>query len=196
MIHPTAEVEAGAQVGEGTRIWHHAHVRAGAVIGANCILGYGVYVDAGVRIGDNCKLQNRASVYHGVTIEDGVFVGPHVAFTNDKHPRAVRPDGSLATDDDWTVSPVLVRSGASIGAGALILPGVTLGRWSMAGAGSVVTRDVPDHGLVTGNPARLTGYACKCGHTLRPEGEAWRCPRCGETYKLPPVPDAKTEAPR
>jgi acetyltransferase-like isoleucine patch superfamily enzyme len=185
MIHPTAEVEPGAEVGAGTRIWHHCHVRAGAIIGEGCILGYGVYVDAGVRIGNNCKLQNRVSVYHGVTIEDGVFVGPHATLTNDKHPRAVRPDGSLSTDDDWTVSPSFVRSGASIGAAAVILPGVTVGRWAMVGAGAVVTRDVPDHALVTGNPARLAGWVCECGHTLRPEGEAWRCPNCGGFHELP-----------
>ncbi len=188
MIHPTAEVEEGAHIGEGTRIWHHAHVRSGASIGANCILGFGVYVDAGVHIGDNCKLQNRVSVYHGVTIEDGVFVGPHVAFTNDKHPRAIRADGSLSTDDDWTVSPTLVRSGASIGAAAVILPGVTLGRWCLVGAGAVVSRDVPDHGLVTGNPARLTGYACKCGHTLHPKGPAWHCDNCSQCSDLPSLP--------
>jgi len=193
MIHPTAEVEEGAHIGDGTRIWHHAHVRSGASIGANCILGYGVYVDAGVHIGDNCKLQNRVSVYHGVTIEDGVFVGPHVAFTNDKHPRAIRADGSLSTDDDWTVSPTLVRAGASIGAGAVILPGVTLGRWCLVGAGAVVSRDVPDHGLVTGNPARLAGYACKCGHTLQPKGKAWVCGNCAATYDLPSLPPPRGE---
>jgi acetyltransferase-like isoleucine patch superfamily enzyme len=190
MIHPTAEVEEGAQVGEGTRIWHHAHVRTGAVIGKNCILGYGVYVDAGVHIGDNCKLQNRVSVYHGVTMEDGVFVGPHVAFTNDKHPRAVTPDGRLAADDDWAVSPILVRSGASIGASAVILPGVTLGSWCLVGAGAVVSHDVPDHGIVVGNPARLTGYACRCGHTLQGEGGRWQCPNCNETYELPSLSEA------
>ena len=189
MIHPTAEVEPGANVGQGTRIWHHCHVRAGATIGEDCVLGYGVYVDAGVRIGSNCKLQNRVSVYHGVTIEDGVFVGPHAAFTNDKHPRAIRPDGTLSSDDDWTVSPILVREGASIGAGAVILPGVTVGRWAMVGAGAVVTRDVPDHALVTGNPARPAGYVCRCGHTLDPEGEAWRCPNCRELYDLPVLSD-------
>lgn len=192
MIHRTAEVESGAQVGADTRIWHHCHVRGGAVIGDGCILGYGVFVDAGVIIGDNVKLQNRVSVYHGVTIEDGVFVGPHVAFTNDKHPRAVRPDGALASDDDWTVSPILVREGASIGAAAVVLPGVTVGRWAMVGAGAVVTRDVPDHGLVLGNPARLAGYACRCGRNLEVRGEAWACPSCGERYDLPPLPERTT----
>jgi len=185
VIHPTAEVEAGAEIGAGTRIWHHAHVRAGARIGSDCVLGYGVYVDAGVQIGDRVKLQNRVSVYRGVTIEDGVFVGPHAAFTNDKLPRAVRPDGDPMTDDDWTVVPTLVKEGASIGAGSVVLPGVTIGRWAMVGAGAVVTRSVPDHGLVMGNPARLAGYACRCGRRLAPAGEAWRCRACGESYVLP-----------
>ncbi len=189
MIHPTAEVEDGAQVGAGTRIWHHAHVRAGAVIGAECNLGYGVYVDAGVVIGNRCKLQNRVSVYHGVTIEDGVFVGPHVAFANDKTPRAVTPEGAVSEDGDWSVLPTLVREGASIGAGAVILPGITIGRWAMVAAGAVVSRDVPDHGLVTGNPARLTGYACACGRTLAPRGETLYCAHCDRTYDLPPLPE-------
>ena len=185
MIHPTADIEPGAQVGETTRIWHHCHVRTGAVIGENCNLGYGVYVDAGVHIGDNCKLQNRVSVYHGVMIEDGVFVGPHATFTNDKLPRAIRPDGTLRTEADWTVSPTHVMSGASIGAGAVILPGVTIGWWAMVGAGAVVTRDVPDHGLVTGNPAYLTGYVCQCGHPLQDIGDFWRCTQCGREHSLP-----------
>lgn len=187
MIHPTAEVEPDALVGEGTRIWHHAHIRAGAVIGSQCNLGYGVYVDAGVVIGDRVKLQNRVSVYQGVTIEDGVFVGPHVAFTNDKHPRAVRPDGAPAGEADWTVLPTLVRQGASIGAGAVILPGLTIGRWAMVAAGAVVSRDVPDHGLVAGNPARLVGYACSCGRTLMQRGETLYCAHCDRTYDFPPV---------
>jgi acetyltransferase-like isoleucine patch superfamily enzyme len=187
MIHPTAEVEPGAKIGPGSRIWHHCHVRSGASIGANCILGYGVYVDVGVTIGDACKLQNRVSVYHGVTIEDGVFVGPHVAFTNDKRPRAIRADGAPSMDDDWTVSPTLVRHGASIGAGAVILPGITIGEWAMVGAGAVVTRDVPDHGLVTGNPARQTGYVCRCGQGIQSSSGSWICARCGLTYNLPPI---------
>jgi UDP-2-acetamido-3-amino-2,3-dideoxy-glucuronate N-acetyltransferase len=191
MIHPSAEVEPGASIGEGTRIWHHCHVRRGAVIGKNCVLGYGVFVDAGVQIGDNVKLQNRVSVYHGVTIEDGVFVGPHVAFTNDKHPRAVLPDGTPVTDADWAVAPILVERGASIGAGAVVLPGVTVGAWAMVGAGAVVTRDVPGHGLVLGNPARLSGYVCRCGLSLEARGEAWSCPGCQETYQLPSLPEVR-----
>ena len=185
MIHPTAEVETGATIAESARVWHHCHIRTGASVGENCILGMGVYIDAGVTIGSNCKLQNRVSVYHGVTIEDGVFVGPHATFTNDKFPRAIRPDGVLTVEGDWTVSPIHVHSGASIGAGAVILPGVTIGWWAMVGAGAVVTRDVPDHGLVTGNPAYLTGYVCQCGNPLQIEGVVWRCPVCGREHDLP-----------
>ena len=185
MIHPSAEVEPGAQVAESARIWHHCHIRAGAVVGDGCILGLGVYVDTGVTIGANCKLQNRVSVYHGVTIEDGVFVGPHATFTNDRLPRAIRPDGGLSVEGDWTVEPTHVMTGASIGAGAVILPGVTIGWWAMIGAGAVVTRDVPDHGLVTGNPAYLTGYVCQCGHPLADAGGFWRCTNCGREHDLP-----------
>lgn len=187
MIHPTAEVEVGAVIGEGTRIWHHCHVRTGATIGAECSLGYGVYVDAGVSIGNRCKLQNRVSVYRGVTIQDGVFVGPHVSFTNDKHPRAVTPEAQPIADGDWTTLPTLVQEGASIGAGAVILPGLTIGRWAMVAAGAVVSRDVPDHGLVAGNPARLTGYVCSCGRTLVQHGESLYCAHCDRTYDFPPL---------
>ena len=185
MIHPTADVEPGAQVAESARIWHNCHVREGAVVDEGCILGFGVYVDAGVKIGKNCKLQNRVSVYRGVTIEDGVFVGPHATFTNDRLPRAIHPEGELRLDGDWVNEPTHVHSGASIGAGAVILPGVTIGWWAMIGAGAVVTRDVPDHGLVTGNPAYLNGYVCQCGHPLEMVGPLWRCPECGREHDLP-----------
>ena len=184
-IHPTAEVSPKATLGSGTRVWHQAQVREGAVLGRNCILGKGVYVDFGVQIGDNVKIQNRASVYHGVTLESGVFVGPHVIFTNDKSPRAINPDGSLKSDDDWELGRILVKQGASLGAGSIIVTGVTIGRFAMIGAGSVVTRDVPDYGLVYGNPARLMGYACPCGGRLaRGEDGAWSCPNCGRTIEL------------
>ena len=182
-VHPTAEVSPEASVGAGTSIWNQAQVREGARIGAGCIIGKNVYVDAGVVIGDRVKIQNNVSVFHGVTIEDGVFVGPHVCFTNDRMPRAINPDGSLKTDDDWEVSPILVRHGAALGANSTILPGVTIGRWAMVGAGSVVTRDVADGELVAGNPARRLGSACRCGQPVRddPDGTPFRgpCPRCG-----------------
>ncbi len=194
--HPTADVSAQATIGDGTRIWHHCHVREGAVIGANCILGKGVYIDIGVHIGSNVKIQNGVSVYHGVTIEDGVFCGPHCTFTNNLQPRAITPDGRLRGNDDWTVSETLVRSGASIGAHATIVCGLTIGRWAMVGAGAVVTHDVPDYGLVFGNPARLHGFVCPCGqklvpapeeHPQRVQGTAMVCPGCAATVVIPAI---------
>jgi acetyltransferase-like isoleucine patch superfamily enzyme len=188
VIHPTAEIERGAIVGANTRIWHFAHVRAGAVIGSDCNLGHSVFVDAGVIIGSNVKVQNRVSLYRGVTLEDGVFVGPHVSFTNDRYPRAISPDGQVISDEDWTPETTLVRYGASIGAGCMVLSGVTIGRWALIGAGTVITADVPDYGLVAGNPARLAGYVCRCGHRLDFRGVDWLCPVCRDHYDLPPAP--------
>ena len=191
-IHPTADVAPDAEIGDGTSIWNQSQVRERARIGAGCIIGKNVYVDVEVVIGSNVKIQNNASVYHGVTIEDGVFVGPHVCFTNDRVPRAVNPDGSLKLDDDWEVVPILVRRGAAIGANSTILPGVTIGRWAMVGAGSVVTRSVDDHALVVGNPAHRLGSVCICGEPLRDgaDGEPYRgsCPACGRPF--PPTEEA------
>lgn len=182
-IHPTADVSPDAVIGEGTVIWHQAQVREGAILGRNCIVGKGVYVDFGVKIGNNVKIQNYASIYHGVEIEDGVFVGPHVCFTNDNLPRAVNPDGRLKGSEDWELGRVLVKHGASLGANATILPKVVIGKWAMVGAGAVVTRDIPDHGLVIGNPARLVGFVCACGGRLRAGEESGNvmlacCVRC------------------
>lgn len=190
-IHPTAEVSPEAKVGAGTSIWHHAQIREGACVGTNCVIGKGVYIDFGVRIGNRVKIQNYVSIYHGVTIQDGVFIGPHVCFTNDKYPRAVNPDGSLKGSGDWVVSETHVLEGAAIGANSVIVCGVTIGRWAMVGAGSVVTRDVPDYGLVWGTPARLQGFVCPCGERLREtglvrEGNVWmRCPKCGAEIPIP-----------
>lgn len=181
-VHPTADVSDKANIGEGTSIWHECQIRERAIIGTGCILGKGVYVDFDVKIGDNCKIQNRASVYHGTTIEDGVFVGPHVIFTNDKLPRAINPDGSRKADDDWIVGPITVRTGASLGAGCIVLPGVEIGEFAMLGSGSVVTRNVPAHGIVIGNPARLVGFACACGHKLEDDGDLLRCSSCESLY--------------
>ncbi len=182
-VHPTADVSPHAEISAGTRIWHQAQVREGAHIGENCIIAKGVYVDLDVTVGSNVKIQNGTSVYHGVTIEDGVFLGPGVILTNDKVPRAINPDGSLKGDADWEVSPILIRRGASIGAGTVVLPGVTIGEFALVGAGALVTRDVPAHGLVYGTPARLQGYACRCGRPLtRSETGEWRCDRCDEAY--------------
>lgn len=184
MIHPTAEVSPEARIGDGTKVWHQAQVREGAVIGEECVLGKGVYVDKNVRIGDRVKLQNGAQVFHGVTLEDGVFVGPQAVLANDRYPRAVTPDGRLKGDSDWPEGSVLVRYGASIGAGAVIVPDATIGRWAMVGAGAVVVGDVADQALVTGNPARQTGWVCKCGRRLRRDGGRWACPACAESYEF------------
>jgi UDP-2-acetamido-3-amino-2,3-dideoxy-glucuronate N-acetyltransferase len=180
-IHPSAEVEADTRIGEGSKIWHLCHIRTGAQIGEACILGRGVFVDAGVVIGNCVKVQNYVSIFHGVIIEDGVFIGPHVCFTNDLFPRAVNPDLSLKSNDDWTLSPTRVLTGASIGANASILCGVTIGRWAMVGMGSAVVKDVPDYGLVVGNPARLIGYICACGQRYETAELAEACAKCVET---------------
>jgi len=189
-IHPTAEVSDNAEVGPGTRIWSDVQVREGATVGSECIVGKGSYVDVKVRIGDRCKLQNGVFVFHGFNLEDGVFLGPGVMLLNDKHPRAINADGSLKLENDWTVSEAVVRYGAAVGGGAVILPGVNIGRFAMVGSGAVVTRDVPDHAIVFGNPARLRGFACVCGRELKPierkpDGMLMRCPACGTEVSIP-----------
>lgn len=185
LIHPTAQVSDGANIGPGTRIWNQCQVRENAQIGCNCILGKDVYVDFGVQIGDNVKIQNGAFVYHGTTIESGVFIGPGAIFTNDKVPRAINPDGSLKSDSDWEVGETRVSYGASIGAGAVILPSVRIGVYAMVGAGAIVTRDVGDHVLVAGNPARQIGFVCRCGAKLVKNVDGRHlCPICDEIYEF------------
>lgn len=179
-IHNTAEVSEKADIGEGTFVWNNAQIREGAKIGRNCIISKNVYIDFKVEIGDNVKIQNNVSVYHGVKIGDGVFIGPNVCLINDKHPRAINPDGSSKKESDWTVSETKVKKDASIGAGSIILPGVVIGEFSIIGAGSIVTKDVPDHVLVYGNPATEKGYICVCGNKLN---ENMVCDICGFSLK-------------
>jgi UDP-2-acetamido-3-amino-2,3-dideoxy-glucuronate N-acetyltransferase len=188
-IHLTADVSDTALLGAGTQVWHDAQIREFAILGKNCILGKGVYIDFGVSIGDNVKIQNRASIYHGTTLRDGVFVGPHVVFANDRIPRAITADGSLKTEADWEVGEILVERGASIGAASVILPGVTIGEFALVGAGSIVTKSVPPYTTVMGNPARIAGYICACGYQLKVEGNSASCHQCGKIYDAKMQPD-------
>lgn len=176
-VHPTAEVAPTATVGVGTQVWNEAQIRPGAQVGSRCVLGKGVYVDVDVVIGDRVKLENRVSVFKGARIASGVFIGPHTCLLNDKRPRAITLSGELKGPDDWVVSGVTVDEGASIGGGCTVLPGVKVGRFALVGAGAVVTRDVPAHGLVIGNPARLIGYVCECGGRLADDGTCKGCSR-------------------
>lgn len=181
-IHPTADVSEGAELGEGTKVWHFAQVREKAKVGRNCIIGKSSYIDHDVEIGDNVKIQNFVSVYYGVTIEDDVFLGPSMTFTNDLYPRAF--------NSDYKVHKTLVKRGASIGANSTIVCGITIGEYAMVGAGSVVTGDVPEHGLVYGNPAKLAGFVCSCGRRIEKRKEEkdyvlMKCLECGKEVKLP-----------
>jgi acetyltransferase-like isoleucine patch superfamily enzyme len=161
-------------VGPGTRIWAFAHVLPGAVIGSNCNVGDHCFIEGGVRIGDDVVVKNGVSLWDGVTIENRVFIGPNAAFTNDLFPRARNPRSA------W--EPTLVREGASIGANATLLCGITVGRYALIGAGAVVTRDVPDFGLVIGNPARQRGFVCRCGQRLTFADAVATCP-CGRGFR-------------
>lgn len=172
-IHPTAEVDDTAIVGEGTKIWNQAQVRNNAVIGKDCILSKNVYIDEHVKIGDRVKAQNNVNVYHGVTIEDEVFLGPSMTFTNDMYPRAC--------SDDWVITETVVKKGASIGANATIRCGIIIGEYATIGSGSVVTKDVPPHALYVGNPAHRIGWVCDCGMKL---GEEGTCSKCGKNFDV------------
>jgi acetyltransferase-like isoleucine patch superfamily enzyme len=194
-IHATADIDGGVVIGANTVVWHRAQIRSGARLGRDCVIGRDVYIDEGVVLGDRVKVQNAALIYHGVTIEDGVFVGPGAILTNDRRPRALNAAGELARAEDWTVSPIRVGVGASIGAGAIVVAGCDVGPHAMVGAGSVVTHDVPGHALVAGNPARLIGWVCVCGTRLEgamaepahaePDERTdagLRCAACGRRY--------------
>lgn len=176
-VHPTAVVDSGAEVGAGSKIWHFSHLMSGSCIGAGCNLGQNVFVGSGVRIGNNVKIQNNVAVYEGVTLEDDVFCGPSMVFTNVKTPRSAFPRN---TSDSY--SPTLVRRGASVGGNATVVCGITVGEWSFIAAGAVVTKDVLGFAVMAGVPARQIGWACACGTML---GDATaECSECGRAYLL------------
>lgn len=183
-VQDSADVDDRARIGARTLVWHLAQIREHAEVGEDCVIGRGAYVGPGVRIGSRCKIQNHALVYEPAVVEDGAFIGPAVVFTNDYFPRAVTPDGALKSADDWTAVGVTVREGASIGARAVCIAPVTVGRWAMVAAGAVVTRDVPDFALVAGVPARRVGWVGKSGTPLEDAGGGrWTCPSTGTTYE-------------
>lgn len=179
------QIHSSVVIGRGTKIWENSKIRENSVIGSSCNLGRNVYVGPGVRIGDQVKIQNNALIYEPAVIEDAVFIGPGVVFTNDLHPRAVNEDGSTKNESDWIKQAVLVRLGASIGAGAICVAPVKIGQWSMIAAGSVVVNDVPNFALVAGIPAKQIGWVGKSGEKLIKEDEdTYRCPKTGKKYKL------------
>jgi len=172
-VHPTAEVDDSAVIGNGTKIWNQAQVRNNAKIGDGCVISKNAYIDEKVVIGDRVKVQNNVNIYHGVTVEDDVFLGPSMTFTNDMYPRAF--------SSDWEITETIVKKGASIGANATIRCGVIVGQYATIGSGSVVTKDVKNYALVVGNPAHQIGWVCKCGYKLDFKG---KCNKCGNEYNI------------
>lgn len=185
-IHPTAIVEDGANIGEGTSVWDGVHVRGPASIGAQCIIGEKTYVAYGVSIADRVKVNAQAYICTGVTIDTGVMISAGVIFTNDRFPRATTPDLTELRESgpDEHTEQTRVERGVTIGAGAIIGPGLTLGEFSMVGMGSVVTSSVSAHQLVVGNPARAIGHVCRCGSRLGEDGVKLACPSCGRAYEM------------
>jgi acetyltransferase-like isoleucine patch superfamily enzyme len=201
-VLPGADVDPRARIGAGSTVWQLAQVREDAELGTECIIGRGAYVGPAVRLGDRVKLQNYALVYEPARLEDGVFIGPAAVLTNDMYPRSTDPDGALKRGADWEARGVVVREGAAVGARAVVVAGVEIGRWSLVAAGAVVTRDVPDYALVAGVPARRVKWVGRAGQPLEsvPDGEGgagapgsagtagdsgparWRCPSTGEEY--------------
>ncbi|UCE28440.1 MAG: N-acetyltransferase [Candidatus Coatesbacteria bacterium] len=179
-VHETAVIDDGAVIGRDTKVWHFSHVMPGVVIGESCVLGQNVFVASNVVIGDNVHIQNNVSVYEGVTLEDDVFCGPSMVFTNVKYPRSGFP---VSGPDEY--AETLVRRGATLGANSTVVCGVEIGEHALVGAGAVITKDVPPHAVVTGVPARQVGFICECGELfgdVEPDGEEV-CGVCGKRYK-------------
>jgi UDP-2-acetamido-3-amino-2,3-dideoxy-glucuronate N-acetyltransferase len=175
-VHESSYVDEPCAIGAGTKIWHFSHVMKDSAIGRDCVIGQNVLVSSGVRVGDGCKIQNNVSLYTGVILEDHVFCGPSLVFTN-----VINPRSEIVRKDEYR--PTLVKQGATLGANATIVCGVTIGAYAFVGAGAVVTRDIADYALVFGNPAQQQGWMCRCGVRL-PEGDPPVCASCGQVYTL------------
>lgn len=174
-VHESSYVDDGVKIGQGTKIWHFSHIQSGAVIGNNCSFGQNVNVANNVKIGNGVKVQNNVSIYEGVELEDYVFCGPSMVFTNDLTPRAKYPKGSVG------YKKTVLKEGATIGANATIVCGHTIGKWAMIAAGAVVTKDVPNYALMAGVPAKQIGWVCECGEIMKESGT---CPKCGRENKF------------
>jgi UDP-2-acetamido-3-amino-2,3-dideoxy-glucuronate N-acetyltransferase len=183
VVAASADVDGSAQLGDRTRVWHLAQVREGARLGADCKIGRGAYIGPGVVLGDGCKVQNYALIYEPARLAEGVFVGPAAVLTNDVYPRAVNPDLSPKSADDWDAVGVTIGRGASIGARAVCVAPVTIGEWALVAAGATVIKDVPAHALVVGSPARRIGWVGRAGHPLTEIDGRWICPITGDAYQ-------------
>lgn len=176
-VHKSAYIDKNVQIGKGTKIWHFSHILKNSKIGSNCTIGQGVMIGPDVTIGHRCKIQNNVSIYKAVTLEDNVFCGPSCVFTNVYNPRAF-------IERKHEFMPTLVKRGATIGANATVVCGVTIGKYAMIGAGAVVKKDIPDYAIFVGIPARQIGWACKCGTTLKFKKSLSFCRSCGSEYRL------------
>ena len=183
-ISEFAKVDTTASIGENSQVWDYTQIRENAVIGSLCIIGRNVYIGPGVVIGSNCKIQNNSLIYNPALIQNGVFIGPGVILTNDRHPRSVNPDGLIKSENDWKIVGIEIQEGASIGAGSVCVAPAKIGKWAFIGAGSLVTKDVPNFALVVGNPAKQIGWVSKTGKRLVEKDEFFICSDTDEVFKI------------